>query len=140
MVSRPAQVWQRAALGIRHGHRALCRVDLRAGTCTRDDTVRSDAESDLSLGLLRALNNLGESMRAAGIISRNSQRKQMLSAARPTWISGAARLVDLGGVFDRYLMRSGQAPSPAANLARDWQVVGERITKAWLKASSERLG
>ena len=39
VVSRSAQVWQRAALGIRDGHRARSGVDLRTGTCARDHSL-----------------------------------------------------------------------------------------------------
>src|SRR3981081_2889705 len=45
MVSRPAQVRQRAPWGFWNGHRARRGVDLRAGARARDDSVSPNAES-----------------------------------------------------------------------------------------------
>src|SRR5437764_1340108 len=45
MVSRPAPLRQRAARRIRHGRRALYRVDVRHRTRARDDSISQDALS-----------------------------------------------------------------------------------------------
>ena len=50
VVSRPAPLRQRAARGLRHGHRARGGLGLRAGSRARDDSVRADAAPDLSVG------------------------------------------------------------------------------------------
>src|SRR5437660_140115 len=49
MVSRPAPLWQRAARRIRHGRRALHRVDVRHRTRARDDSVSKDALSSKAM-------------------------------------------------------------------------------------------
>jgi hypothetical protein len=57
-------------------------------------------------------------------------RKRTLVAARPSWASGAARLVDLGGVFDRYALQTSPAKTVAEALASDWAMVGEDLHNA----------
>ena len=57
-------------------------------------------------------------------------RRRTLVAARPSWVSGAARLVDLGGTFDRYFIGHLPPRNGEAALARDWEQVGSDIASA----------
>src|SRR5437762_14060714 len=50
MVSRPASLRQRAACRIRHGYRALHRMDVRNGAYSRDDSVSANALSAETIG------------------------------------------------------------------------------------------
>ena len=64
-------------------------------------------------------------------------RRRALQTARPSWISGAARLVDLGGTFDRYgLARLSSAFGEQA-LLRDWEKVGLRLSNAMRRVEEE---
>ena len=48
----------------------------------------------------------------------------------PSWVSGAARLVDLGGVFDRYKTSRSVRVADAQALKNDWDVVGSALQGA----------
>src|SRR5260370_1549268 len=49
VVSRSAQVWRRSPRRFRHGHRTRRGLDLRAGTCAGDYTVRTNTKPHLPL-------------------------------------------------------------------------------------------
>ena len=50
--------------------------------------------------------------------------------SRPSFLSGAARLVDLGGTFDRYQTSASPAQADSRALAQDWQSTGKALRKA----------
>jgi hypothetical protein len=72
----------------------------------------------------------GSTMATLQRIRRNllSARKISIVASRPSWVSGAARLVDLGGVFDHYAVRISPAKTDAEAIAGDWAHVGADLT------------
>ena len=57
--------------------------------------------------------------------------------ARPSWLSGVARTLDLTGVFDDYNYSPTEARADAKALLCDWRVVGEVIRDAMKAFSSE---
>jgi hypothetical protein len=48
----------------------------------------------------------------------------------PSWLSGAARVVDLGGYFDEYNESADGAEADAKALFCDWRIVGESLANA----------
>jgi len=44
--------------------------------------------------------------------------------AQPSFLSGTARLVDLGGVFDKYNRSQTEEQADARALASDWSSIG----------------
>lgn len=44
--------------------------------------------------------------------------------AQPSWLSGAARTLDLGGTFDRYNVSPSPEEADARAIANDWMTVG----------------
>ena len=50
--------------------------------------------------------------------------------ATPSFLTGAARLVDLGGVFDKYNSSASEEEADSRALASDWSVVGDDLRKA----------
>lgn len=50
--------------------------------------------------------------------------------ALPSAWSGAARLIDLGGVFDRYNYSSSDAEADRRALVSDWAHIGHDLTLA----------
>lgn len=72
---------------------------------------------------------IGEQMGASRDISPWSD----FLFARPSWLSGFARLVDLFGVFDSYNQsRSGEEADARASYA-DWYIVGHDLHVACRK-------
>ncbi len=68
---------------------------------------------------------------------RTRRAGSVLRVARPSWISGAARLVDLGGIYTRYALQ--RVPQPPSNgLSGDWEVVGSDLKNAWNVYSSQQ--
>ncbi len=57
--------------------------------------------------------------------------------ASPSFFSGVARVVDLGGVFDDYNVHRTPREADEAGLRADWEEVG-RDLKACFLAESER--
>lgn len=57
--------------------------------------------------------------------------------AQPSFMSGAARLVDLGGVFDKYNQSQTEAEADSRALASDWLSVGNNLRDALQKMSRE---
>ena len=57
--------------------------------------------------------------------------------ATPSFLTGAARLVDLGGVFDKYNQSESEEEADSRALASDWLVVGEDLRKAMNKMDSQ---
>lgn len=50
--------------------------------------------------------------------------------ARPSFLSGAARVLDLGGTFDEYNTSRTGDDADARALSNDWIVVGEAMRDA----------
>lgn len=50
--------------------------------------------------------------------------------AMPSWLSGAARTLDLGGVFDEYNESPTPAQADAWALWHDWRAVGDLLRDA----------
>lgn len=50
--------------------------------------------------------------------------------ATPSWLSGAARSVDLAGQFDDYNESPIEQAADAKALFADWRVVGESLAEA----------
>lgn len=50
--------------------------------------------------------------------------------AMPSWLSGAARSLDLAGQFDEYNESSTEHAADAKALFSDWRVVGESLAEA----------
>jgi hypothetical protein len=48
----------------------------------------------------------------------------------PTWLSGAARALDLAGQFDEYDESMSDSAADANALANDWRAVGESLADA----------
>jgi len=58
--------------------------------------------------------------------------------AKPSLLTGTARLVDLGGVFDKYNRSTTEAEADSRALASDWSIVGldlenamETVVETW---------
>jgi hypothetical protein len=50
--------------------------------------------------------------------------------ALPSFTSGAARAMDLGGLFDSYNTSQSDEAADRAALASDWQAVGSELKQA----------
>ncbi len=50
--------------------------------------------------------------------------------AQPSFLSGTARLVDLGGVFDKYNKSQTEQQADSRALASDWSSVGNDLYAA----------
>lgn len=50
--------------------------------------------------------------------------------AMPSWLSGAARSLDLAGQFDDYNESPTEQAADAKALFADWRVVGESLAEA----------
>ena len=48
----------------------------------------------------------------------------------PSWLSGAARVIDLGGHFDEYNECADGVEADHKALFADWRVVGESLANA----------
>jgi hypothetical protein len=48
-------------------------------------------------------------------------------SASPSFLSGAARILDLGGVYDSYNLSSNAAEADAKALYSDWAMTGEDL-------------
>ena len=48
----------------------------------------------------------------------------------PSWLSGAARVIDIGGQFDEYNESASPAEADHKALFADWRIVGESLTNA----------
>ena len=59
--------------------------------------------------------------------------------AQPSYVSGAARLVDLGGVFDKYNKSDTEEQADSRALASDWAIVGHDLELALDRAPKELL-
>lgn len=57
--------------------------------------------------------------------------------ATPSFLTGAARLVDLGGVFDKYNGSGSEEEADSRALASDWLVVGDDLRKAMENVDKE---
>lgn len=57
--------------------------------------------------------------------------------AQPSVISGAARLVDLGGVFDKYNRSETEVQADSRALASDWSAVGANLREALERMSRQ---
>ena len=57
-------------------------------------------------------------------------RRRTLQASRPSWVSGAARLVDLGGNFDRYRFTNVREEFGEDAMVGDLAKVGLRLAAA----------
>ncbi|HXE09291.1 MAG TPA: hypothetical protein VN612_15415 [Acidobacteriaceae bacterium] len=59
--------------------------------------------------------------------------------AQPSYVSGAARLVDLGGVFDKYNKSNSEQEADSRALASDWAAIGNDLSLALDHTSKELL-
>lgn len=50
--------------------------------------------------------------------------------AVPSWLSGAARTLDMGGQFDEYNESPNEAAADAKALFADWWAVGDSLVNA----------
>lgn len=50
--------------------------------------------------------------------------------AMPSWLSGAARVLDLAGQFDEYNESASVAEADKKALFADWRIVGESLVSA----------
>ena len=50
--------------------------------------------------------------------------------ARPSWLSGTARILDLGGVFDEYNGSANEDLADKHAMFSDWRIVGETLRDA----------
>ena len=50
--------------------------------------------------------------------------------ARPTWLSGAARTLDLAGQFDEYNESLSEELADTRAMFLDWRIVGEALLDA----------
>lgn len=50
--------------------------------------------------------------------------------AMPSWLSGAARVLDLAGQFDEYNESRDESAADARALFCDWRIVGESLLDA----------
>jgi hypothetical protein len=57
--------------------------------------------------------------------------------AQPSVLSGAARLVDLGGVFDKYNRSQTEQQADGRALASDWSSVGDDLRAAMQRMRRE---
>jgi hypothetical protein len=57
--------------------------------------------------------------------------------AQPSFASGAARLVDLGGVFDKYNRSDTERQADERALGSDWATVGADLESALGRAAQE---
>jgi len=57
--------------------------------------------------------------------------------SRPSFLSGAARLVDLGGVFDKYNRTQTEEQADGRALASDWLSIGQDLQIALQKMRHE---
>lgn len=48
----------------------------------------------------------------------------------PSWLSGAARTLDVAGQFDEYNESSNEAAADAKALFADWRAVGDSLVSA----------
>lgn len=60
----------------------------------------------------------------------NDSAVNALLCAQPSWLSGAARTLDLFGVFDSYTVSSTPEEADARALWGDWRTVGDDIVAA----------
>ena len=58
--------------------------------------------------------------------------------ARPSFVSGVARVLDLGGTFDQYNSSATPGEADARALAGDWAVVGENMRIAIEKVTGSK--
>jgi hypothetical protein len=57
--------------------------------------------------------------------------------AHPSYLSGAARLVDLGGVFDKYNQSQNEQQADGRAMASDWFSVGNDLRTAMRRMRHE---
>lgn len=57
--------------------------------------------------------------------------------AQPSFLSGAARVLDLGGTFDGYNRSESEGIADYRAIQMDWRVVGRDIAVALVSASIE---
>jgi hypothetical protein len=57
--------------------------------------------------------------------------------ATPSFLTGAARLVDIGGVFDKYNSSRSEEEADSRALASDWSVVGDDLRKVMTQMERE---
>ena len=50
--------------------------------------------------------------------------------AKPNWLSGAVRIIDMGGTYDCYNQSANAAEADRIALASDWLAVGEDLRDA----------
>lgn len=50
--------------------------------------------------------------------------------AQPSWLSGVARVIDLGASFDEYNVSATPARADARALSADWRVIGQDLFSA----------
>lgn len=56
--------------------------------------------------------------------------KTLFLCADPSWLSGAARILDLGGTFDVYNSSATGEEADAKAIYSDWAIVGEDLQHA----------
>jgi hypothetical protein len=56
--------------------------------------------------------------------------KTLFLCANPSWLSGAARIFDLGGTFDAYNTSASGEEADAKAAYSDWTAVGEDLQHA----------
>jgi hypothetical protein len=58
--------------------------------------------------------------------------------AEPSFVGGAARVLDLGGTFDRYNISPTPADADHRALVGDWNMVGQDLREAIEKVKEEK--
>ena len=60
----------------------------------------------------------------------SSKSKTDFLFAQPSFLSGVARVVDLGGTFDSYNRSANEASADLRAICSDWAAIGEDMKKA----------
>ena len=66
----------------------------------------------------------------ASLMEGDAMIKGFRLYAKPSFLSGAARLVDIGGVFDQYNTSDSEEEADSLALASDWSVIGDDLRQA----------
>lgn len=64
------------------------------------------------------------------VIPRGDLMKTLFLSATPSFLFGAARIGDVGGVFDVYNASSSPEEADSRAIHSDWSIVGEDIQRS----------
>lgn len=70
-------------------------------------------------------------------MNSNASARTDFLFARPTFGSGVARALDLGGTFDAYNTSASEAEADERAIASDWLVVGKDLSEALEQAKTK---